>query len=96
MPDHAHLLVGFAPDSLGLSSWVKSLRNALSKTLRAMKVRSPHWQKGFFDHLIRSERSYAEKYEYIVNNPVSGELVQVSEEWPYQGEIFCLQYWKDL
>ena len=43
-----------------LSDWMKSLRNALSKTFRGMNIPPPHWQKGFFDHVMRSEESYSE------------------------------------
>jgi putative transposase len=45
-----------------LSEWMKSLKNSLSKTLRGMNVSAPHWQKGFFDHVIRSDESYSEKW----------------------------------
>ena len=70
MPDHIHFFVGFAPDAVNLSTWVKSLKNALSKSLRANGIASPHWQKGFFDHILRSEESYCQKWEYVRQNPV--------------------------
>src|SRR5438094_3090358 len=54
MPDHLHALVAFAPESISLSKWVKSLRNTLSKTLREQSIPAPQWQKDFFDHVIRS------------------------------------------
>ena len=53
-----------------LSDWMKSLKNTLSKTLRGMNVPAPHWQKGFFDHVMRSEESYSEKWLYVAENPV--------------------------
>jgi hypothetical protein len=28
-------------------------------------VASPHWQKGFFDHILRSGDSYSEKRNYV-------------------------------
>ncbi|OFV80482.1 MAG: hypothetical protein A3D93_01370 [Acidobacteria bacterium RIFCSPHIGHO2_12_FULL_67_30] len=58
MPDHAHFFAAFTPDSPSLSRWMKSWKNALSKTLRRLGVRAPHWQKGFFDHVMRSAESY--------------------------------------
>ena len=36
-----------------LSDWMKILKNSLSKTLRGMNIPAPHWQKGFFDHVMR-------------------------------------------
>lgn len=74
-----------------LSEWMKSLKNSLSKTLRGMHVHPPHWQKGFFDHALRSEESYSEKWIYVAENPVRQRLVTLPEDWPYQGEIHPLQ-----
>lgn len=74
-----------------LSEWMKSLKNLLSKTLRGMNVPAPHWQKGFFDHVMRSEESYSEKWLYVAENPVRKHLVTHPEDWPYQGEIYPLQ-----
>src|SRR3954470_24007573 len=62
MPDHVHLFVALDQDQK-LSDWMKSLKNTLSKSLRVTGVRSPHWQKGFFDHVLRSGESYSQKWE---------------------------------
>ena len=35
MPDHVHFFAGFTPTSPSLDKWIKSWKNALSKTLRA-------------------------------------------------------------
>jgi len=67
MPNHVHLFVALAPDRT-LSAWIKSLKNSLSKTLRTLGIASPHWQKGFFDHLLRSGESYSQKWEYVRDN----------------------------
>ena len=74
-----------------LSEWMKSLKNSLSKTLRGMNVPAPHWQKGFFDHVMRSEESYSEKWLYVAENPQRKKLAARLEDWPYQGEIYPLQ-----
>jgi REP element-mobilizing transposase RayT len=87
MPDHLHFFVAFCPQSPSLSIWMKSLKNALSKTLRHMGVPPNHWEKDFFDHVIRSKESYKEKWSYVRENPVRAGLVERSEDWPYQGEI---------
>jgi len=92
MPDHIHLFAQFAPDSVNLSGWVKSLKNALSKRLRLNSVSAPHWQKGFFDHILRSSGSYEEKWEYVRQNPVRAGLVQRTEEWEFQGKIYPLEF----
>lgn len=107
MPDHLHLFLTFAGSSVGdhsvesrgpdhpLSRWVKSLKNSLSKILRELGVASPHWQKGFFDHVLRSEESYAERWMYVAMNPVRAGFVGEAREWVYSGEICILSHTRD-
>jgi REP element-mobilizing transposase RayT len=90
MPDHLHLFVALDDERITLASWMKSLKNAMSKTLRTTGVDSPHWQKGFFDHVLRSGESYSDKWNYVRENPVRAGLVVRSDDWAYQGEIYPL------
>src|SRR5687767_10431492 len=53
MPDHIHLFVKLSGEETNVSMWVKSLKNSLSKKLREMGTVAPHWQKGYFDHVLR-------------------------------------------
>ena len=92
MPNHLHLFVSV--DEISLSNWVKSLKNTLSKTLCTLGCDAPHWQKGFFDHLLRSGESYSQKWDYVRENPVRAGLVAIPEDWPYAGEIHDLEYRK--
>ena len=91
-PDHVHLFVKVPAPSENLSRWVKSLKNYLSKALKEQKVPSPHWQKGFFDHVLRSDESYSDKWLYMVENSVRGGLLKEWADWPYQGEIHPLRF----
>jgi len=91
MPDHLHAFVIIDDERLKLSTWVKSLKNALSKVLREKDVPSPDWQKGFFD-ILRSGDSYSEKWEYVRENPVRARLVTAWSDWPFSGEIFDLRF----
>jgi hypothetical protein len=52
----------------------------------------PHWQEGFFDHLLRSSESYGEKWEYVRMNPVRAGLCRQPEDWVFQGEIVRIEY----
>ena len=47
----------------------------------------PIWQRRFFDHVLRSDESYAEKWNYVRENPVRAGLVKSADDWPYAGEI---------
>jgi putative transposase len=91
MPDHIHLFVSASPEGVALPTWIKSLKNTLSKSWRTSAIAAPHWQKGFFDHLLRSAVSYGEKWTYVAANPVRAGLVSTAEAWPYQGTIHDLQ-----
>jgi putative transposase len=90
MPDHLHLFAAFWSNSPGLPRWIKGLKGTLSKKLRGLGIHAPYWQKGFFDHVMRSEESYAEKWHYVQENPVRAGLVTKTVDWPYQGEIYPL------
>jgi putative transposase len=92
MPDHVHLFVKLPPPSENLSRWVKRLKNYLSKALRFQKLPAPHWQKGFFDHVLRSSESHSQKWLYMVENPVRAGLVKEWMQWPFQGEIQPLRF----
>ena len=95
MPDHLHAFVVVDDERMNLSRWIKSLKNALSKTLRASGVPAPHWQKGFFDHILRSGESYSAKWDYVRENPVRAGFVKQWNEWPFVGEIFDLEFRDD-
>jgi REP element-mobilizing transposase RayT len=86
MPDHIHFFVRLALDAR-LTDFVRLLKQAMTKALRKTIKTGRIWQPGFFDHVLRSDESYAEKWIYVRENPVRAGLVTRSEDWPYQGEI---------
>ena len=92
MPDHVHLFVALGSDGITLPKWIQSLRSTLGKKFLGLGFQKPHWQEGFFDHVLRSSESYSQKWEYVRMNPVRARLAQTPEEWPYQGEIMSLPF----
>src|ERR1700704_1741491 len=82
MPEHLHLFVRGSID-FQLGIWIRGLK-------RAITHQPDFWQPGFFDHVLRSDESYSEKWEYVRENPVRAGLVERSEVWPFQGEIFFI------
>jgi len=86
MPDHIHLFARLSTDSK-LSDFVRILKQSLSAVLKGQGLESPWWQPGFFDHILRHDESYSEKWDYVRQNPVRAGLVKTPDEWPYQGEI---------
>lgn len=65
MPDPFHLFVATDHEKITLSEGIKSLKNTISKTLRLTGIDPPHWQKTFFDPLLRSSESYSKKWRYV-------------------------------
>jgi putative transposase len=98
MPDHLHAFVCFGGD-VSLGRWTKGLKHHLDVTLESLghspvsvgdsKLTS-FWQPGVFDHLLRHDESYAQKWNYVWQNPVRAGLVARPENWPYQGEIVVI------
>jgi len=85
MPDHVHLFV-CGGLSVVLGDWVKGLKRSIHNALPEPKP-AKLWQPGFFDHILRSDESYSQKWEYVRVNPVRGGLVATPDEWPYSGEV---------
>src|SRR5204862_2404213 len=74
MPDHLHLFVAIDDQRIRLPARMKSLKGKVSSELRTAGYIPPYWQKGFFDHVLRSGESYSEKWSYVRNNPVRAGL----------------------
>jgi len=43
---------------------------------------------------LRRSESYAEKWQYVANNPVRHRYVRRLQDWAYQGELNVLE-WHD-
>ena len=88
MPDHIHCFICMAPQHT-LGTTVRMMKWALSA---ALPEPIPHWQSGFFDHLLRHSESYSEKWNYVVQNPVRAGLVERAEDWEFQGEVVSIRF----
>ena len=71
MPNHIHLLLQIHTDLNGrsmiaptISTVVRLFKGAVSK-----QTGISIWQKGFYDHVVRSETDYLEIWNYIEGNP---------------------------
>lgn len=88
MPDHIHFFLRIsAHQSVGTT--VRLLKRSLSSVIASSP---PHWQPGFFDHVLRRSESYSEKWNYVYQNPVRAKLVEHPEEWPFQGEVVSIRF----
>jgi len=53
-----------------------------------------HWQKDFYDHIVRSNEAIEKHIQYILNNPVRMGLVGNWKDHPFKGStIHRLDEW---
>ncbi len=86
MPDHVHLFVR-GGCNFRLGPWIGALKQALARAATLSRTKGQIWQEGFFDHVLRTNESYSQKWNYVRENPVRAGLVKSVADWPYQGEI---------
>src|SRR5262249_33646355 len=86
LPDHVHLFVR-GGGNFRLGPWIGTLRQALAKAGMLSRGKGQIWEEEFFDHVLRSNKSYSQKWNYVRENPARAGLVKSAADWPYQGEI---------
>ncbi|MBP3388580.1 MAG: transposase [Clostridia bacterium] len=71
MPNHVHLLLRIDTDGSGRPMVAPTISVIMQqfKGIVTKKVGIPIWQKGFYDHVIRSEQDYLDVWNYIEGNP---------------------------
>ena len=88
MPDHVHFFCTDGEQGATLSKFIGTWKEWTAKALKQeLGLVGSVWQKGFFDHLLRSSESYSEKWEYVRNNPVRAGLADSPEKWPFYGHV---------
>ena len=86
MPEHVHLLFTPLQDGEGwphaLPAILKLIKGVSARSVNRLLDRSgPVWQEESFDHVLRSTESFAEKLEYMRQNPVRRGLVERPEDY---------------
>lgn len=92
MPDHGHLFAQPGVDARRFSEWVKSWKSQSARRLAGLCLHGRLWQEDYFDRFIRSEQDYAQKWDYILHNPVKAGLCSSPEQWPWRGRLHDLYY----
>ena len=86
MPDHVHLFLR-GSHNFRLGAWIGALKQALAKAAALSRTQGRMWEEGFFDHVLRSDESYSQKWNYVREIPVRAGLVKIAADWLYQGQI---------
>lgn len=89
MPDHLHLFAAPGDKDVEFDAWVRYWKSQFSKARRRSAER---WQVDHWDRRLRSNEGYREKWEYVRDNPVRHDLCSSVEDWPFQGEVFELDW----
>jgi putative transposase len=101
MPDHVHFFcraeLAAKPLPTFMQKWNQWTSKRMAREIAVAVIGDPGlkksgtvWQGEFFDHVLRSSESYSQKWQYVKENPVRAELVEKSDDWPFQGEIESL------
>jgi REP element-mobilizing transposase RayT len=88
MLDHVHFFCADAESKTSLSKLVGAWKQWTAKEICSkLGFDIPLWQREFFDHLLRSDESYSEKWEYVRQNPVRAGFVEHADDWKFVGHI---------
>jgi len=83
MPDHIHVLLELG-DKEPLSLVVQRIKSLVAVAINQQRnLRQPVWQRGYFDHAIRSDEDIRPAARYIVNNPIRAGLAVNIGDYPY-------------
>ncbi len=80
MPEHVHLLLS-EPKHHPLATTLSVLKAETSKLLKG--DRPQFWQTRYYDFNVLTHRKHVEKLKYMHRNPVTRELVERPEDWPW-------------
>ena len=83
MPDHIHVLLALGVKE-PLSLVVQRIKSLVAVAINQERNRrQPVWQRGYFDHAIRSDENVRSAAMYIVNNPIRAGLAMNVGDYPY-------------
>jgi REP element-mobilizing transposase RayT len=76
MPDHLHLIAKWN-HARGMRRTIADIKRYLAANMGV------EWQKGFFDHRLRSDSELRRKSGYVAMNPVRAGLAASPGEWKF-------------
>ncbi len=93
MPDHLHLIIEGTSDNANILKMVNKFKQQTGYWLYQHK-REFHWQKDYYDHIIRNSEDLRKQIEYILQNPVRKGIVVDWKLYPYKGStIYNFDDW---
>jgi putative transposase len=82
MPDHVHLMM--IPRRGTISDIMRNIKAYTGNTIRQrMRIHSDIWQDSFHDHVVRGNRDFEAKLDYMHSNPLRDGIVDDLASYPY-------------
>ncbi len=88
MPDHLHLFCAPSDLRFTIERWMGYWKDCFAK--KGLELGK--FQDGGFHHRLRDDESYAQKWQYVRENPVRAGLVKTPEEWPFRGRVHNIRF----
>ena len=84
MPDHLHWLLELREQPLG-----RVVGQMKGRASRASRIPTGHlWQRGYYDHAIRTDENLVNVARYIVANPLRAGLVTRIGDYPLWDSVW--------
>jgi len=88
MPDHYHMLLTLIGET-SISAVVRKAHAPFAKHYRALTADYARvWERRFYDHVIRNDKDWEGKWDYIHSNPVIAGLVESALTYPWSSCAF--------
>ena len=84
MPDHVHVLLMPGSEANPIR-FIQSVKGQTTHRYWSLCGSGKLWQRGFYDHILRSDENVTKAAEYILGNPVRKGIVERMEEYPFSG-----------
>lgn len=95
MPDHLHCIIAGDSEESNVKMCMDMFKQQSGFWLYKNKP-DFHWQKDYYDHIIRNEADMNNQVMYILNNPVRAGLVMSWKRYPYKGStVFDFYKWEE-
>lgn len=76
MPNHIHLLISITGSGTGSSGTPTPMNEIIARFISTFKrfcnkqIGEKVWQRSYYDHMIRDDKDYRTRWQYIVENPI--------------------------
>ena len=88
MPDHLHLFCAPHDLKFTIERWMGFWKDRFAKA----HPNTGKFQPGGFHHRLRDGEDYAQKWQYVRENPVRAGLIARPEDWSYSGRVHEIRW----